>query len=175
MPLTTPVAVSMDMPAGSPVALQVSANPPLELPAIVRSYFPPATLRLPGLVTVTASADCAVDITHPSAELLHNGCMANEPVDRLTSAEDGDHAHSSAISPPETLSLGSHHPETGNGSVMVSAYSWPPTMENPSSVPWSELTRQGRATYRWVQETDSPLRASNELHAKKFLHRHEIR
>ena len=78
-------------------------------------------------------------MAQPLIALLHVDCMANDPVDRVTLPAGSGvphsspaQAHLSPFSPPETLSAASNQPLTGAGSVMVSAYSWPPTIENPS-------------------------------------------
>src|ERR1022692_975740 len=102
----------------------------LELPWICsRTVAPSAARWLPGLVTVTWSvADVAR--AQSLAALLHSGCIANVPDDSVT-VPRSRHAHLSPTSPPEE-SLGSHQPRSTSGSVTVSAYSWPPTIEKPS-------------------------------------------
>ena len=67
--------------------------------------------------------------------LAHVDCTAKVPVLRARLADapwpEVIQAHLSPFSAPEE----STHPPAGNWSVMVSAYSWPPTTVTPSSVP----------------------------------------
>src|SRR5258708_1864664 len=74
-------------------------------------------------------------------------CIANEPVEKVTNAEapwpELIHAHSSPFSCPVNEEPGLlTHPPAGFWSVMVSAYSWPPTMEKPSSELLTKFARQ---------------------------------
>src|SRR6266705_3499760 len=76
-----PVAVValMVRPAGSPVWLQVSGLPAVELPAIGRlTWAPTLFVWVPGLVILIESLTAPV-ITQPRAALLHSVCTAKEP------------------------------------------------------------------------------------------------
>src|SRR5262249_17235045 len=76
---------------------------------------------------------------HPPLPLLallaHTPCIANFPVGRVSRAiRPGpacSQAHLSAVSSPPR----STQPPAGFWSVIVSAYSWPATIETPSSLP----------------------------------------
>src|SRR5690348_12378866 len=131
VPVTVPVVAPMPRPAGSPVALQESGLPAVELPTIARLTLVPTLLVwVPGLVILIVSLIAPVG-THPPAALLHCCCTANWPGAgvsvRLKSVE-----HLLEISLP---SVGSTQPVSGNGSVIVLAYRSPPTMLHPSLSP----------------------------------------
>src|SRR6516165_6608090 len=65
-------------------------------------------------------------------------CIANFPVGRLIFAAcPGPEAIQAQVSPTSSPDTGLVQPPDGNWSVSVSAYSWPATMENASSTPWS--------------------------------------
>src|SRR5467141_3098372 len=91
-------------------------------------------------------------------------CIANEPVEKVTNAEapwpELIHAHSSPFSCPvneEPVLL--THPPAGFWSVRVSAYSWPPTMEKPSSELLTKFAPQlapRSATYGMLVKAISP-------------------
>src|SRR5260221_9114405 len=120
----------MASPAGSPDARNDRAAPVLELAWSWRLTAVPMTPDCPpGLATLTRS----LDMTHPPAALLHSLCIANVPV--VSRRSVATFTHLSPISPPLTLSARSIHPLSGDGSVMLSAYSWPASSEVASYVP----------------------------------------
>src|SRR5215469_5096012 len=87
------------------------------------------------------SVSLSLVITHLCAALDHSDCMAKLPVLRCTLPSGSGvpngippHTHLSPISPPKG-SLKSHQPPPAVGSVIDSAYSCPPTIEKPSSMP----------------------------------------
>lgn len=78
-----PVEALMDRPFGSPVALQVSGLPAVELPTIGRlTLTPTLPVWLPGLVILTESLTAPV-AAQPPAALLHRSSMAKVPVDSV--------------------------------------------------------------------------------------------
>ena len=89
-------------------------------------------------------------MTQAPASLLHSDCMANVPVDSVTSPLGAPvielvlHEHLSATSPPEASPVSTQagsgallgaEPVAVLGFVTVLAYSAPPTRLNPSSGP----------------------------------------
>src|SRR5215472_13587214 len=77
VPVTVPVEALMVRVGGSPVALQASGLPAVELPTIGTLTLSPTLLvRLPGLVILIVSLIAPVG-THPPAALLHCCCTAN--------------------------------------------------------------------------------------------------
>jgi hypothetical protein len=136
-------AVETDNPAGNPVALNVNVWPLAESVAPICKGLmavPCVDVWLPGLVTVIVfeeKIECATSQPPdpPLKSLAHMDWMANDPVARVMFWDapwpDEIHAHLSPISYP----LESVQPPAGNWSVMVSAYSCPPTIVTPSRLP----------------------------------------
>src|SRR6266566_6623986 len=77
------------------------------------------------------------EVAQPPTALDQVGWMAKLPVGRL-SAVRFIHAHRSPFSSPSEAT----QPLEGSGSVTASAYSWPPTMLNPSNWFRTELAPQ---------------------------------
>src|SRR5450756_450435 len=132
----------MDSPLGSPAAAYVSVTAGVAVALICRLGVESwEVVWVPGVVTFTVGVTGPL-ITQPSLEFDHRDCTANVPVDSVmlpagsvSPQIDPAQAHLSPISPPLTLSLRSMYPLLGTGSVIASAYSWPPTVLNPSHVP----------------------------------------
>src|SRR5712692_3999715 len=93
---------------------------------------PPPPDPLPSVRTAWLNSQVPAVLRVP---LAHSGCMAKVPVGSTRSADFAPgpafHSHRSAFSSPAE----SVHPPGGFWSVIVSAYSWPPTIEKPSSRP----------------------------------------
>src|SRR5215469_1075904 len=146
VPEIRPVAELIDSPAGSPVAVKLRVCPEAESVAWIcrLAAVPTVPVWLPGLVTVTVLPPGLVTMAWlasqvpapPLPSFAQVVCIANVPWPVLRSKEPPAvpgviQAHLSPFSSP----LESVQPPGGFWSVIVSAYSWPFTMETPSRVP----------------------------------------
>src|SRR6266516_3414915 len=138
VPLTVPVVALMVRPAGSPVWLQVSGLPAVELPAIGRlTWAPTLFVWVPGLVILIESLTAPV-ATQPPAALLHRSSMAKGVVEvdsvRLNAPPGLPGGIPAHLSPTSANVPGSNQP-VPNGSVSVPAYRAPPMILKPSLFP----------------------------------------
>src|SRR5579859_1371784 len=146
VPEIRPLLELMDRPAGRPLALQVKVWPDCESVALIcrLTAVPTVPVWLPGLDTVTVLPPGLVTMAWlpsqaplpPEPSLAHVVWTAKVPVVSERSNEPPlvpgvIQAHLSPFSAP----LESVYPPAGFWSVTVSAYSWPSTMETPSSGP----------------------------------------
>ena len=135
-PLTVPVVALMVRPFGSPVWLQASGLPAVELPTIGRLTVSPTLLVwLPGLVILIESLTapvCHAPTGGVAPQVLHGeGAGGSVWLNAPPGLPAGIPAHLSPISPPVAVS----NQAVPNGSVIVPAYRAPPMMLKPSLFP----------------------------------------